>query len=119
MITDNGSDQRLIDSATGTGDLSPIIEAGARRNLGTLRHWPRDRSRRTEPPRMLGRRVRGARSEAGVRSGLRRPVRDRVAGNIVSPSQIGSVEFAAGRYGTRLVVVMGHSRRRRDLRSKS
>lgn len=33
----------------------------------------------------------------------------RVAGNIVSPSQIGSVEFAAGRYGTRLVVVMGHS----------
>lgn len=34
----------------------------------------------------------------------------RVAGNVVSPSQIGSVEFAAGRFGTRLVVVMGHSR---------
>jgi len=34
----------------------------------------------------------------------------RVAGNIVSPSQIGSVEFAAGRFGTQLVVVMGHSR---------
>jgi carbonic anhydrase len=33
----------------------------------------------------------------------------RVAGNIVSPSQVGSVEFAAGRYGTRLVVVLGHS----------
>jgi carbonic anhydrase len=33
----------------------------------------------------------------------------RVAGNIVAPSQIGSVEFAAGRYGTQLVVVMGHS----------
>jgi carbonic anhydrase len=33
----------------------------------------------------------------------------RVAGNVVSPSQIGSVEFAAGRYGTRLVVVVGHS----------
>ena len=33
----------------------------------------------------------------------------RVAGNVVSPSQIGSVEFAAGRFGTRLVVVMGHS----------
>jgi carbonic anhydrase len=33
----------------------------------------------------------------------------RVAGNVVSPSQIGSVEFAAGRYGTGLVVVMGHS----------
>lgn len=33
----------------------------------------------------------------------------RVAGNIVAPSQIGSVEFAAERCGTRLVVVMGHS----------
>ena len=34
----------------------------------------------------------------------------RVAGNIVAPSQIGSVEFAVERFGTRLVVVMGHSR---------
>jgi carbonic anhydrase len=33
----------------------------------------------------------------------------RVAGNIVAPSQIGSVEFAAARFGTRLVVVMGHT----------
>ena len=33
----------------------------------------------------------------------------RVAGNIVAPSQVGSVEFAASRYHTRLVVVMGHS----------
>lgn len=33
----------------------------------------------------------------------------RVAGNIVAPSQIGSVEFAAERFHTRLVVVMGHS----------
>ena len=33
----------------------------------------------------------------------------RVAGNIVAASQIGSVEFAADRFGTRLVVVLGHS----------
>ncbi|HEY6099170.1 MAG TPA: carbonic anhydrase, partial [Anaeromyxobacter sp.] len=33
----------------------------------------------------------------------------RVAGNVVAPSQIGSIEFAAERFGTRLVVVMGHS----------
>ena len=33
----------------------------------------------------------------------------RVAGNIVAPSQIGSVEFAAERFKTRLVVVLGHS----------
>src|SRR5262245_8529271 len=35
----------------------------------------------------------------------------RVAGNVVAPSGIGSVEFAAARFGTRLVVVMGHSER--------
>jgi carbonic anhydrase len=34
----------------------------------------------------------------------------RVAGNIVAPSQIGSVEFAAERFGTRLVVCLGHTR---------
>ncbi|HEY6507357.1 MAG TPA: carbonic anhydrase [Vicinamibacterales bacterium] len=34
----------------------------------------------------------------------------RVAGNIVAPSQVGSVEFAAARTGARLVVVLGHSR---------
>jgi carbonic anhydrase len=34
----------------------------------------------------------------------------RVAGNIVAPSQVGSVEFAAEAFRTRLVVVMGHSR---------
>lgn len=33
----------------------------------------------------------------------------RVAGNIVAPSQVGSVEFAASRYSSRLVVVLGHS----------
>jgi carbonic anhydrase len=34
----------------------------------------------------------------------------RVAGNIVAPSLVGSVEFAVSRFGTRLVVVMGHTR---------
>ncbi len=33
----------------------------------------------------------------------------RVAGNIVAPSQIGSVEFAAAQFDTRLVVVLGHN----------
>jgi len=33
----------------------------------------------------------------------------RVAGNVVASSQVGSVEFAAERFGTRLVVVMGHT----------
>lgn len=33
----------------------------------------------------------------------------RVAGNIVASSQVGSVEFAAERFGTRLVVVLGHT----------
>ena len=34
----------------------------------------------------------------------------RVAGNVVAPSQVGSVEFAAEKFGTRLVVVLGHTR---------
>jgi carbonic anhydrase len=34
----------------------------------------------------------------------------RVAGNIAAPSIVGSVEFAASQFGTRLVVVLGHSR---------
>jgi carbonic anhydrase len=34
----------------------------------------------------------------------------RVAGNVVAPSLLGSVEFAAARFGTPLVVVLGHSR---------
>lgn len=33
----------------------------------------------------------------------------RVAGNVVAPSQVGSVEFAAEQFNTRLVVVMGHT----------
>lgn len=33
----------------------------------------------------------------------------RIAGNIVQPSQIGSVEFAAQNFGSRLVVVLGHT----------
>ena len=33
----------------------------------------------------------------------------RVAGNVVAPSQIGSVEFAVSLFGTRLVVVLGHT----------
>ena len=33
----------------------------------------------------------------------------RVAGNIVAPSQIGSIEFAAQKFGTKLVIVLGHT----------
>ncbi len=33
----------------------------------------------------------------------------RVAGNIVAPSLVGSIEYAAERFSTRLVVVLGHS----------
>lgn len=33
----------------------------------------------------------------------------RVAGNIVAPSQVGSIEFAAEHFGARLVIVLGHS----------
>src|SRR6185437_9674516 len=34
----------------------------------------------------------------------------RVAGNIIAPSHVGSVEFAVSQFGVRLVLVMGHTR---------
>jgi carbonic anhydrase len=34
----------------------------------------------------------------------------RIAGNVVAPSVVGSIEFAASQFGTRLVVVMGHTK---------
>lgn len=34
----------------------------------------------------------------------------RVAGNVVAPSQVGSVEFAASVFGSQLVVVLGHTK---------
>src|SRR3954462_14864297 len=48
-------------------------------------------------------------AELGFDQGLGDLFVIRVAGNIVAPSQIGSVEFAAARFNTRLVVVLGHS----------
>lgn len=33
----------------------------------------------------------------------------RVAGNVIAPSLVGSIEFAAERFGSRLVVVLGHT----------
>ena len=48
-------------------------------------------------------------AEIGFDQGLGDLFVIRVAGNIVAPSQVGSVEFAAERFGTRLVVVLGHS----------
>ena len=33
----------------------------------------------------------------------------RIAGNIVAPSVVGSIEFAASQFGSRLVVVLGHT----------
>lgn len=34
----------------------------------------------------------------------------RIAGNVVAPSVVGSIEFAASQFGTRLVMVLGHTR---------
>ena len=34
----------------------------------------------------------------------------RIAGHVVAPSVVGSIEFAASQFGTRLVVVLGHTR---------
>ncbi|HSG91656.1 MAG TPA: carbonic anhydrase [Pseudomonadales bacterium] len=69
--------------------------------------WPAaTSSRRVSRGRVLRRRA----SATNRALPLRRRSRASVAGNIVAPSQVGSVEFAAVRFGTPLVVVLGHSR---------
>ena len=73
--------------------------------------WPRGRSRSR---RSWAVPIPGCPVEIVFDQGLGDLFVIRVAGNIVAPSQIGSVEFAAEQFGTRLVVVLGHSRLRRN-----
>lgn len=84
-------------------------------NVGS-RETPRSHSRRAELAKeqqpfaiVLGCSDSGVPAEIVFDQGLGHLFVIRVAGNIVAPSQVGSVEFAAPRFGTRLVVVLGHS----------
>jgi carbonic anhydrase len=103
-------------------------DSSSRRTRTTARGQPPLRLRRSEErdahesgsPRRVGGRSGAVRDHSRLlrlagaggdrlRSGPGRSVRHPRAGNIVASSQVGSVEFAAARYGTRLVVVLGHS----------
>jgi carbonic anhydrase len=89
--------RRFVDGGRPRGRLSH--QSAPRRALqgpGTVRNRPR----------LLG--FASARRDR-LRSGVGDLFVIRVAGNIVAPSQVGSVEFAAERFHTRLVVVLGHS----------
>lgn len=48
-------------------------------------------------------------SRGHLLSGYRRPVRHRVAGNVVDKHQLGSIEYAEDHLGCNLVVVLGHT----------
>jgi carbonic anhydrase len=74
-----------------------------------LSHSQRDLAGRTPIAIVLGCSDSRAPAEIVFDQGLGDLFVIRVAGNIVAPSQVGSVEFAAERFGTRLVVVMGHT----------
>jgi carbonic anhydrase len=74
-----------------------------------LSHSRRDMSQQSPVAIILGCSDSRAPAEMVFDQGLGDLFVIRVAGNIVSPSQVGSVEFAAERYSTRLVVVMGHT----------
>ena len=94
------------------------LQAGNRRFVSHIEREqaPPGRSRPTELPReqnpfaiVLGCSDARVPAEFVFDQGLGDLFVIRVAGNIVAPSQVGSVEFAASRYDTRLVVVLGHS----------
>jgi carbonic anhydrase len=95
--------------------LARLIE-GNRRYVQNLRsvdamlsHSRRDVATQSPVAIMLGCSDSRAPAEMVFDQGLGDLFVIRVAGNIVAPSQIGSVEFAAERFGTRLVVIMGHT----------
>ena len=102
--------------------MTPALEAlaalrdGNRRFVAELRETQPVRTRRRELPAgqeplaiILGCSDARVPAEIVFDQGLGDLFVIRVAGNIVAPSQIGSVEFAAAAFGTRLVVVLGHS----------
>ena len=95
--------------------LARLIE-GNRRYVQNVRsvdslmtHSRRDLSKQSPPAIVLGCSDSRAPAEIVFDQGLGDLFVIRVAGNIVAPSQVGSVEFAAERFGARLVVVMGHT----------
>jgi len=81
------------------------------RSGGTLRHvhWPSAVPRQSPFAIILGCSDSRVPAEIVFDQGLGDLFVIRVAGNVVAPSQIGSVEFAAEQFGTPLVVVLGHS----------
>src|SRR5436190_25345 len=96
--------------------LMERLRAGNRRFVEDLRHHQSNRERRSalttgqEPfATVLGCSDSRVPAEIVFDQGLGDLFVIRVAGNIVAPSQVASIEFAAARFGTRLVVVLGHS----------
>ena len=94
------------------------LQAGNRRFASDIgrpeamrsRSWPAELPRKQEPfAIVLGCSDARVPAEIVFDQGLGALFVIRVAGNIVEPSQVGSVEFAAARFGTRLVVVLGHT----------
>jgi len=79
------------------------------RHLDTRSHVERAAAARTPSAIILGCSDARVPAEVVFDQGLGDLFVIRVAGNIVSPSQVGSVEFAAARFGTQLVVVLGHT----------
>ncbi len=104
MLTAHAALQRLMDGnrdfAAGTGRRDVDMSAARRLEI----------ARQQEPfAIVLGCSDSRVPAELVFNQGLGDLFVIRVAGNIVAPSQVGSVEFAAERFGTRLVVVLGHS----------
>lgn len=95
------------------GDAITRLAAGNRRYVQNVRSVEAMLRRVPDPQRpfatVLGCSDSRAPAELVFDQGLGDLFVIRVAGNIIAPSLVGSVEFASQHFGTRLVVVMGHT----------
>src|SRR5882672_9022645 len=95
--------ERLIDGNRRFRDGTPISSA---------RSWSRQQATETQRPFAIVLGCSDSRTPVEILfdEGFGDLFVVRIAGNIVAPSVVGSIEFAASQFGSRLVVVMGHSR---------
>jgi carbonic anhydrase len=91
--------------------LARLREGNRRFVAGTSGNWPEARPSAVQQPFAIVLGCSDARVPAELifAQGFGDLFVIRVAGNIVAPSQVGSVEFAAERFETRLAVVLGHT----------
>lgn len=110
------TDTRDQDSVTPREALERLMEGNQRFRAGTgptrARPWSPDQASAAQRPFAIVLGCSDSRTPVEILfdQGFGELFVVRVAGNIIAPSLVGSIEFAAAEFGSRLVVVMGHTR---------